>query len=214
MRSLRITQYQDEFFKYIHEYYKTDINCVLCTYYHFDLENSICDKDMLKNGAYQFTGNLSGYRWKKIELFPINFLAPIDGLDVKGTENGVTYTSVTSAVIPSTYNMEPTTNDILYFNSGFLLGVDENQTTFRIEKVDRSNIGKDVYYKVTLVSEYYHKEKFDEKSDEFVFVEYEKKIYPKAVATEMIKLLGFEYSISDLLNSRYNFGRGFYETVV
>lgn len=212
MRSLRITQYMDEYLNQLHNIYKTEVNCILCTYYQLDIENSVCDKSKLYNGTWEYVGEYSGYKWKKIELFPIAYVSDASPMDLNSDKDGNTANITFTAVIPSSYGVYPHAMDFMTINSSVLFeNLPEDETTFVINHINRSNFGKKFFYQMKMKNKYIKTEDLDIQSEEYVFVEMEKKVYPKEQGIKLLKLLEIDFNLTnDVVKKKYIWDRGFY----
>lgn len=211
MRSIRITQYLDEYLNQLHNIYKTEVNCILCTYYNLDIDASTCDKDKLYNGTWEYVGKYSGYVWKKIELFPIAYVSNASPMNLSASDKGITAELNFTAVIPSSYGITPHALDFLTINSNVLFPnnpVDE--TNFVVKNINRSNFGKKFFYQIEMKNMYINTNDLDLQSQEYVFVELEKQIYPKDIGTEMLSLLSMDVELSKIITPKYIWDRGFY----
>ena len=61
-----LNDYPLDYYELLYLYYATCGRSVPATYYSLDLNNSICDKNVLSGGPYEKIGSLSGLLWNKI----------------------------------------------------------------------------------------------------------------------------------------------------
>ena len=69
----RLNFYVEDFLNLVYRYYNEHGIAYVCTYYHLDLTNSICDKEILNGASYETIGDLSGLVWEKILMLPTSY---------------------------------------------------------------------------------------------------------------------------------------------
>jgi len=177
--SIRNYEYLQAYFKLVNKY-KNELHSILCTYYKFSVEHSVYDKDVLRYGAYERVGKLSGYKWYKINLLPVAFITETHPVE-QATEYGVVKKTETFAVFKD-YSFMPTNLDFITFNI-------ETQTNnvYQITNIEESYIGKNetpTFYKVTLKEQFIGTEDLNKQLiGEYTYNEIlDKLMYPKESA--------------------------------
>ena len=171
-----------EYFKLLTKYYQhwtqPDINC---TYYSFDLENSLMDETKLVGAVYESVGELTGLRWRKILHLPLSNVEAVP-TNVTADEKGVTSSDkMTSAKIPSSNQIEPHAHDFICFTEvqdpgNYKL---RNPPLFEVLNVEKSPDFDECFYKVSAKITFITMDDIDKQVHGlFDFVDYEKKLYP------------------------------------
>lgn len=181
-------KFSDNYIKFVHEYFKLltqyyhnwSNTSIFCTYYSFDLENSLGDEKKLVNGAFESVGELSGWRWRKILNFQIDNVEPLS-TNVTADEKGVTSSDkMTTMRIAGNDFVECHAHDFLYFSclqddSNYKL---RNPPLFEITNVEKSPDFDQTFYKVNAKITFIPVTELDKQVDGlFDMVDYEKKIY-------------------------------------
>jgi len=66
-----IRHYSNEYLHTIYQYYAAAGISYICTYYSLNIPGSVVDTSILDAGSYEITGELSGWLWNRIMLFPV-----------------------------------------------------------------------------------------------------------------------------------------------
>ena len=176
---LRVQFYPNEYLKTVYDYYASHGIAYICTYYNLDFEESSMDKDVLQEGAYELTGDLSGVKWKKINMLQIYDLEAIQPR-FTADERGMTKINQLSTFnIPTQYQITPTTFDHIIFDSDVLrISDDEKLNTYQITGFEKSTNTDITFWKIGIKESFILKEALDNQTiDTYTFFDYEKKIY-------------------------------------
>ena len=147
--SIRNYEYLKSYFNFIN-LYKNELHSILCTYYKFSIENSVFDKDVLRYGAYERVGNLSGYKWYKITFLPIAFSTETHPVEQTG-QYGVVKKTETFGVFKD-YGFKPTNLDFVTFNIE-----QPTNNLYQVTNIEESYIGEEqvtTFYKLTLKEQF------------------------------------------------------------
>lgn len=119
---LRRTNYINDYFWTIYNYYSQNYTKYPVTYYSIDRDNTIWDDEKLNAGSYERLGigDLSGVKFKKIYFLPVYGVEQVQPQQDSG-EQGLTFKEsiVTNILIPSTIGIKPLENDFVNLNFGF-----------------------------------------------------------------------------------------------
>lgn len=189
---LRLTWYVEDYLNLIYRYYAEHGIAYICTYYHLDLTNSICDKDQLDGASYETIGDLSGLLWEKIIMLPIYNTERVN-IPFTADEKGFgKFEQRTSLNFPSTYGITPTSTDFVIFDELIVNKDSEarNVPVFRVVNKERSINSFFDFWRVNLEVTFYTKENIETQVREtFIFSDYEKDIYPISVGEDMVKMM-------------------------
>ena len=182
--SIRTYNYLNDFIQLINLYYKYEYRVIPTTYYRFDDLLSVYDDEILRYGAYERIGNLSGYKWIKIYYFPVAFSQQAIPHTTPNQYN-VTEPTETQCVFPR-INFTPTMLDFVTFS---LLNHDV-ENIYQVSAFEESYIGHEVpIYKIILKTQGF---KIDETtfqiSREYVYCEIFDKIYEPKVYNQLIEI--------------------------
>jgi len=145
--SVRLSYYVDKFFDLLDKFYKNEFRVIQSTYYLFNPDESVFDKDVLKYGAYERIGDLSGYRWIKILYFPVAYSTETHPM-TQPTQYGVIKKTETVCVFPRIC-FDPTMLDFVVFN----LRLKPISNVYQVTQIEEAYISKTdtcPIYKVTL----------------------------------------------------------------
>jgi len=214
---IRSFNYIDDYFNTLYKIYaEAYIACYPVTYYSLDMQHSVGDTDELLSGSYEKlgVGPLSGYKFKKISMFPIY---GIDQLRLNQTSNekgGITYGDglLTKAVFPSIYGLIPLENDILDLSFGYNSPVTKTKMLFVVSSVNIAHQG-DYFqiYQIDLKPAPILKENLDKQISEYLyFYEFSKMILPESNVYTLLKIYDMYNKNSDKINNMFDKKIGFY----
>ena len=210
----RLYSYIEEYQSLIYDIYSKHVVSFLCDYYNFDEPKSIVEKVNILSGSYEVMGDLSGKKWKKFMLLPVYFPEEIT-TTFDGQETGYIKQTVSSCVIPDSYQITPYPGDLLRWQLTFL---DQGKSTtqlmlYTVTGVEVTTNANRRFWKMRLSSEQSFTISDVEKqlSDIFVFYEYTKKIYTLEQATQLTNLMAKNKSVSEWLKIFYDPITGFYQ---
>jgi len=171
--SIRNYQFLGNFLDLINLYYKYEFTSILVTYYLFDSVNSIYDKEVLRFGAYERVGNYSGYKWIKINYFPVAYSQQTNPR-FQQNNYGVNTATETQCVFPK-INFEPTALDLI----SFYVNGSETTDVYQVSSFEQSYIGnKAPIYKVILKEQYFDLNNVEQQVERiYAYSEISDKIY-------------------------------------
>lgn len=184
-------QYPLDYFELLYNYYSAAGNRTPLTYYHLDLSNSVCDKTILAGGSYQRFGELSGRRWKKINMLPVYNIEQVQ-LALTSDESGNNFNSNTSFFLPTIYQIQPHVHDFMIYEQ--IKERDDPYTAYtpmyEVNNVEKTSQAKLTFWKVQLEVSGNIKDQIEKQlSGNYTFVEYEKQIYPTSDAIFLQKMI-------------------------
>jgi len=196
-KSKNFLNYLDEYQSLVYDFYGKEYAAYPCVYYRLNFNESIQDTKLFEAGAYEILGDLSGLKWDKIFMLPIMFVEPIQNVVDNFTEYGKSHDISTSFVIPSSYNFDPLYNDIVTFPASIRSNDEAEYPLFIVTGREKAIMSKRSVWKIT-VKVFQGDVTTLEKQikDEYVFVDYYKKIYPVSIGQELIQL-------SQMFNDKY-----------
>jgi len=157
--SLRISYYVDKFFDLLSRFYKNEFRVIQSTYYLFDTNESVFDKEILQYGAYERIGDLSGYKWIKILYFPVAYATETHPI-TQPTQYGIIKKTETVCVFPRIC-FDPTMLDFVVFS----LRLKPLSNVYQVTQIEEAYISKDEtcpIYKVTLKEQPFTTNQIDE----------------------------------------------------
>jgi len=188
--SIMAIDYMNEFHELIYRFYGTEYVVYPCTYYRLDYTNSIKEEDKFESGAYEIIGEYSGYKWHKIYMFPAAFCEPITNISPVRDERGRILELNTSFVIPGQLFMQPLYNDLVIFPTTLRPNEFEKYPSYIVSGIERAIFSNETLYKVTVQSFHASEDMIDAQvDDEYIFIDYFKKIYPLATGTQLLNLM-------------------------
>jgi hypothetical protein len=198
---LRLTDYIREYKDLTYDLYAGQHNIVPTTYYSLDRNMTTYDENYV--GTYYSSGSASGKKWNKIHLFPVLFSGVISPAMNSG-EKGISYHNnlTDTVVIDPISGVVPKVGDLLEFNISGHYGF------WEIINADKSGALTKPYYRVTvqLFRPHTNDSQMDpcSISNQYIFIEYDKRIYPINTGTKFIRRMSRLNQTIDKLNSVYN----------
>lgn len=188
----RIKWYSNDFFNLVYQFYAQHGIAYICTYYHLDLTNSICDKDILDNASYETIGDLSGLVWEKILMLPMYNIEEVQ-IPFFADEKGFTKSEQkTSLNFPSLYGITPTAKDFIQFDE-FVLNENSSQSQYPLFQVVNQERATNTFFdfwRINLDVTFWTKSQVENQVREtFIFVDYEKDIYPATIGQDMYSVM-------------------------
>lgn len=207
----RLHHYPSDFLNLVYRYYAAHGIAYICTYYHFDIPDSITDVEVLDGSSYENLGDLSGKTWEKITLLPIYNTDEIN-IVFNADERGLTKSEQqTQFNFPGLYGIIPTCTDFVYFDE-IVLHEELRPSTyplFRVVNMERAINTYFDFWKLSL--RVYHSTR-DQLENQvratYSFFDYEKKIYGIDEATSLYKALEKNENLT--LSTYYKENIGFY----
>lgn len=207
-----LRKYSQDYFNLVYKYYAACGTSYICTYYKFDIANSVIDKDILNAGSYSSMGSLSGNKWIKILFFPVYNVEQVNnafGADERGFGK---MDQITSFNFPNIYGINPLPYDHVHFEEIVLNPDDKsvNQgTLYQVKNIERATNTDITFWKVSLEADEHRKVEIENHlNDVYVFVDYEKRIYDSDKATCMFSLMEKNNKLS--IDNYYKSSSGLY----
>lgn len=180
----RIKWYSEDFLNLVYRYYAQHGIAYICTYYHLDLTNSICDKDILDAASYEDIGDWSGLVWEKILMVPMYNTEQVS-INFFADERGFTKSEQkTSFNFPTLYGIIPTSKDFVVFEE-VVLNKNYSSTqvpVFQVVNQERATNTWFDFWRVNMDVSHWEKSQLDQQVREtFIFIDYEKQIYPATI---------------------------------
>lgn len=203
--SIRAHQYINDFMRLINSYYRFEFTIILTTYYLFDSVNSVYDKDVLTNGAYERIGDLSGYRWIKINYFPVAYTQQTNP-KIQQNNYGVNKATETQSVFPK-INFTPTMLDMV----SFTIDNSELENVYQVSSYEESFLGELApIYKITLKEQYFDIADIEKQTDRvYAYTDITDKIYEPTIYNKIILATTQLNTISTTLLSNQEQSSGF-----
>lgn len=218
---IRTYNYMEDYFLLLYKIYaEAYIASYPVTYYAIDLEKSTGDIDIIGAGTYERhgIGPLSGYKFKKIEMFPVYGIEPIRPTMTSDEKGGITYlqNAGTRIVFPSIYGLIPSENDIIDLSFGYHSITPKDKMLYVASAVNIAHQG-DGYqlYEITLKPSTVKLENLDKQiSEYFIFYEHTKSVIPKSNAIFLLKIITEMSNISSELSNKFNKSSGTYNNII
>ncbi len=183
-------EYPLDYFELMYQYYAASGIRTPVTYYALDIPNSIIDDKVLVGGTYEKFGELSGWKWKKINMLPVYNFEQVQ-LMANAAELGVEFDSTTSFYLPSIYEIQPHVHDYIAYdylqNRGDQFGQQINM--FEVVNIEKTSQSKITFWKATVQTVGDGQYLDSQLSGNYTFIDYEKKIYETRNAINLQKLL-------------------------
>jgi len=199
----RLNNYTSDYLDTVYNYYAKHGVAYPCIYYHYDIENSDVDLDVLESGAYETFGDLSGMVWEKIIMLPvynIDQMQPTFTADERGFGK---FDQISSFNMPSIYGITPTAKDFVIFSNDILNYDDQLTTAYQVTGFEKATNTDISFWKINIKTTSRIKINADQKTREtFVFLDYEKTIYNADDSVIMLSLLDMQTNID--MNDSYS----------
>lgn len=178
--------FEDAFFNLLYNTYNNTKYPYFVTYYNMD--HSVMDfgTDEFDVGSYEFLGNLSSFRWRKIYNFPLSKIDQISFRVNTDEERGVHSEYETSVEYPTMIGVEPIFGDIMRITNP----ADKSMsTTFILTgDIEKSSAGKVNFIRAQMSAFNINLEKLENQTTtEYVYVDIFKKIYDIQTGLLLIK---------------------------
>lgn len=195
--------YPLDYFELLYQYYAASGVRTPLTYYSLDMENSVVDKTVLNGGSYEKFGELSGWRWRKINMFPVYSIEPIQ-LVAAADEQGVEFEASTTFFIPAIYEIQPHVHDLFVYD--YLQKRDDpfeqKINGYEVVNIEKSSQSKITFWKAS--AKMYGDISWVEYqlSGNYAFIDYEKQIYEtrNAINLQQLILKNTKLGINDYFN--------------
>lgn len=207
LRPFTHLDYIDEYLDLILNKYGVIRPNYFCTYFKFDFDNSILDdREHIESGYYHLAGNLSGVKWKKIQLLPVWLVENHGPITKTMREDGTVSEYRTSIVLPDYFGLRPTPNDFVYMFNSVSNTHDENEPLYQVISISESYSGKRKIYKIDMKNNFRKLLDIDVTkhiSSDWIYVNHLRKIMNLDVGRRLIKTLSFSYDMfSDIQNGK------------
>lgn len=168
-----------------------------CTYFKFDYENSILDdRKHIDSGSYHLADDLSGRKWKKIQLLPLWLVETHGPINAAMKEEGVTKEVRISYVIPDYMGVRPTPKDFVYIFNGVSNKYDEEKPLFSVINRSESHMGKRKFYKIDCRNDWHKLSEVDTSdniSSQWIYVNFFRKIFKLEIGKRLLEAMSFSY---------------------
>jgi hypothetical protein len=208
----RMYDYINEYWKLIHDTYAVHAIPFLVTYYHINKTSTIWDKTNLMGGSYEKFGSLTGMKWDRYLLLPAFYVEEtftiFDAQDIGYINEGDS-----ALVIPSKYGFVPLPNDMIKFNTDYLVNkLPDPSSIFAVTGLQHHPGTDKSYWKLKLsVEQSVNTEMIEKQLDTtYVFYDYDKKMHTVENASTMTKMLQKHELLKGRLKNLYDQNSGFY----
>ena len=199
-------EYPLDYFELLYNYYSCAGVRTPLTYYHLDLSNSVCDKTILNGGSYSRFGELSGMRWKKINLLPVYHMESVQ-LAMTSDDTGNNFNSTTSFFLPTIYQIQPHVHDFVIYEQ--IKERDDPYTAYtpmyEVINIEKASQAKLTFWKAALEVSGNTKDQIElQLSGNYTFIDYEKQIYPTSDGVFLNKMMvkNSKLNINEYFNER------------
>jgi len=206
-----ITDYINEYWGKIYDYYSKVGTSFLVTYYNIDVENTVWDNEKMMGGSYEKIGSLSGIKWNKILLFPVYQITETMK-DMDAQDIGYISMQESELVIPSSYGITPHSNDMIKFNKSYL-NLDESdiRPIFAVTGLSKQSDQNRSFWKLkVMVEQSRTSTELDEQvSSVYSFLDYNKKIYSIENALTLTRMMLKNSLLKDRVSELFDKNSGF-----
>lgn len=204
---IRSYNYQEDYFRTLYEIYSEHyIACYPVTYYSLDVDSTIWDKEKINAGSYEKggVGELSGVKWKKIQLLPVFGLEQVNMNQSSDEKGGMTYKdgASTQVLFPSVYGLKPLEGDVVDLSFGYKTPAINNKMLFTVNNINQSHMG-DFFqiYQCQLKMAPFNREDVEKQiSTDWAFYEHEKTIVPLTNFRRLMKLQQLSVDLATTFN--------------
>jgi hypothetical protein len=187
----QINDYPLDYFELLYQYYAAAGIRLPVTYYSLDLSNSVHDSSVLMGGAYETTGEFSGYLWKKILMLPVYNMEQVNYI-MNADETGVGFDNrQTTLFIPTSYEIRPIVHDFIMYDQIQQRDdpFDSPSELYEVVNIEKATASKISFWKLSLkgTSNISKNALEQQLCGDFTFVDYEKKIFRTSDAIHLTK---------------------------
>lgn len=202
-----------QYINYIDEYLDLVINKYgvmrpnyFCTYYKLDYDNSVLDeRPDVDAGSYHIVGpELSGRKWKRIELMPVWLTEGGQPIQNMMKEEGITREINNTFVFPDYVGVRPTAGDYMYIYNDISNKREEDAPLYKIVGREDSLAGKRKIYRVTAKNTYdtvRDLEKDDNISSYWIYINFFRKIFADEPGRKILETLSYSYDLFERLKT-------------
>ncbi len=204
---VRILNYYEDYFRYVHELYAQNYIGYPVTYYSIDWKNSVYDEKELGAGTYEKlgVGTLSGLKWKKILLLPIHGVEQITPNN-NTSEKGILLedSEITQISFPSEFGIIPNPWDIIHFKQEFMDQSNDISPLFTVTQINLGHYGNYLQlYQCRLKVAPFSRDIVENQISEYMmFLDITKKIHNVKNAQILLHLQGVSKTLSDRVSSK------------
>jgi len=185
-------------YNYISDYYWTmtewaeQVAAYPVSYYSVDWGNSIYDKDLMAASYEKYgLGDMSGMRWKKIQMVPVYQIEEIQPQH-SADEKGLTLkdSEISSFVVSDKIGILPSEWDFIHFHQDFMFKASDYVPLFVVKNVDIATYGSITFHRPSIkVASQSSLVKLEKQiSERYMFLELTKKIHEVQTASLLLKL--------------------------
>jgi len=209
LRPFRYINYVDEYERLLFNHYAIKGPKYFCTYYKFDIDNSIIDdRTNVQSGSYHILGEKSGRKWKKIQFVPMWQIEPHAPVTYQAKEEGVVRELETTFILPDYVGIRPTPMDFIHIFDNTANVKENNSPLYIVINKSESHVGKRKIYKV-------HCNNYGSKvndldvpqsiSSEWIYVNHFRKIFSYDMGELILQSLNNNFELFDSLNKDEDF---------
>ena len=214
---VRKFNYIEDYFRVLFEIYSEHyIASYPTTYFSKDMETSVLDTENLNAGSYEKggVGELSGIRWKRIQMLPVFGVETVQMTQDSGEKGGMTFRdgASTQVVFPSLYGLLPLEGDVVDLSFGYKTSAVNTKMLFTVNNINMAHQG-DFFqiYQLQLKMAPFTKEELGKQiSEDWMFYEFTKTILPLTNVRRLLKLQENSINLTTQLNNLYDRQTGFY----
>ena len=211
LRPFVYLDYQEEYLKHFFNNYSIMGPMIFCTYYKFEIDESIIDdRPYVQAGTYHTLGAKSGRKWKKIQLVPIWRVQPHGPVSYKAREEGVIRELETSFWLPDYMGIRPTPKDFVHIFDPVTNKEETNQPLYIVKNKEESHVGKRKMYRV--ICENYRSpvtsiDTPEHVISEWIYINHYRKIFSYDIGQIILQALSNNITLFDNINKddNYNF---------
>lgn len=212
-------------YNYIEDYFYTSYQLWVdlysaypITYYSLDFENSILDDDVLISATYEKigVGELTGMRWKKINLLPVFGVEQIQPTGDSGEKGmGFQQSMYSSVSFPSVYGLKPCEWDVIDLNLGFKSSSVKISPIFVVSNVNLAHQNNyfNIYQCRLAVAPFTLVDIEKQVSSYYSFLEHEKKIFPLEISNSLLRIYERFEKVSNNLKNLFDDRSGLFQEI-
>lgn len=205
LKSISTIKYLEDYQYLIYRLYSEEFPAYPCIYYRLDLTNSIYESTGMRAGSYEIIGDLSGYKWHKIHMLPVFLSESANEISNEFNERGTIIDLSSSFVLPYEFGLEPMYNDFVLFPNDLIRpGYESKYPLWIVTGNSTASISDITMTKVNIKTYSYTEEDIDKYvSDEFIFIDFFKKIYPIDIGRDILRYMIKSEELIENLYSKY-----------
>lgn len=214
---LRSYNYIEDYFRTLYEIYSKEYTAAYpVTYFSTDLTSSVWDTDQLNAGAYEKggVGELSGVKWKRIQMLPVFGVESVQMNQESGEKGGMSFRegASTQIVFPSLYGLTPLEGDVVDLSFGYKTSTMKTKMLFTVNNINPAHQGDffEIYQLQLKMAPFTREELEKQVSSDYMFYELEQAILPLPNVRRLLKLQENSVTLTNQANRLFNNQTGFY----